>query len=219
MATTKFVPATFNQIHTGDKFSARIQGVAVTGIVHKTPNYVYLCQNKKKGNHNLSDTHGYKYAWQIPTGSAGVEPYMQAQAVTHFSITKSSTPKVVKEVKVAAPIKVNKRPKKVSVTVDEEIASAKQKLANLEAKKAQESTPDRLLNCWRVDKTVKNGKQAYSIGCGAVTVTTEEAEMVATVLHNILTRTVYEGPNLRDKLKKTLKLAAKLGNNPALALS
>lgn len=216
-------------LRTGDKFSCRIQNVAVTGTVTVGRDYIYLCQNKKNGGVNSNDTkerHGHKYTWTVLKGKSDVsqESYLAQQAVTHFRVTKA----VARETKVntkalkkaALKYQAIVDPVKVPVSTDEEIAATKKKLADLEAKKAQETQDLYLLN-WKVTKTLKKGKPAFSIGCGAITVTEDEAGVVATVLNQILTRSAYDtdgAGNLRTKLAKTLKVAAKLANKPHLDL-
>jgi hypothetical protein len=204
---------------TGDKFSCRIQSVAVTGTVTVGRDYIYLCQNKKNGGFvggTTQEKHGYKYTWVIPkpaiTNMSTMETLLSQQAVTLFRITKGVPRETV--VKKAPAKRATKKTVSAPQTTDEEIALAEKKLADLKAKKAKERVPSTLLN-WGISETRKNGKDAYQIGCGVVTVTHEEAAIIALVLHQMLTRSPFEG-NFRNHAKTVLKVAAKLGNVPHL---
>lgn len=222
------IVTSLRDLKTGDKFSCRIQNVAVTGIVTVGRDYIYLCQNKKDGGVNSNDTkekHGYKYSWVIAKNMPiSMEESLRRQAVTHFKVTKAVARETQVNTKALKKAAVKYQaivdPVKVPVSTDEEIAATKKKLADLEAKKAQEIQDLYLLN-WKVTKTLKKGKPAFSIGCGAITVTEEEAGVVATVLNQILTRSAYDtdgADSFRTKLAKTLKVAAKLANKPHLDL-
>jgi hypothetical protein len=229
---------------TGDKFSCRIQGVAVTGIVTVGRDYIYLCQNRKNGgltNSATPEKHGYKYTWIVVKRGTneGQELAFTQQAVTMFRVTKA----VPRPVKIAKPLPAPKKVKKVAailggqgapavgilgsfaaqVNIDEEIAQSEKRLADLKAKKAREAEPI-LLDTWEIRKKTVNGnkdKVEYHIGCGAVIVTPKEAAVVANVLHQMLTRGAYGDDvkgTFREKVKRTLKVAAKLGKVPHFAL-
>ena len=52
----------------GRKFSAKIRGTYVEGLIRVEDGRVYLCQNKKDGA-DCGDKLGYRFSWQVWNGS------------------------------------------------------------------------------------------------------------------------------------------------------
>ena len=204
---------TVGELRSGDTFSCRIQGVAVTGTVSIHGKYIYLCQNKKNGNNTVAEKYGHKYAWAIPftLKSNTLEPLMAKQAVTDFQVnrTTAKTTKVATPKKALKKAAVKYKEATESITnIDADISTAERRLAELKAKKAlkeAEADPTNVLG-YRVQQQ-SGGK--FQIGCGEVTVTREEAAKFAIVATSIMLR--CNPTNAYDRFREAIMAARRLG--------
>lgn len=58
----------WTKVKSGDRFTAKIEGVKCEGKIHIGKNAIYLCQNMKDGD-NSPNKQGYPYSWNIGNGS------------------------------------------------------------------------------------------------------------------------------------------------------
>lgn len=197
-----------SEIANKDRFTCRIQGVAVTGVVNKGREYIHLCQNR--GSNNVSTTkemNGYKYVWSVyysGSGDRDLEACFRNHHITDFVITnKKAIPK-----KAAT--------KAAALTPQQKLAKAQKDLADAqeELRKQEAARDPQQVASWNILPVNREGKESFNIGCGAVNVTREEAAKFATIMEQILARRgnfsgTYSG--FTDDLVKITKVAARLG--------
>lgn len=198
-----------SEIANKDKFTCRIQGVSVTGVVNKGREYIHLCQNRSSNNiSSTKEMNGYKHVWSVyysGSGDRDLDPYFRQNHVTDFRITnKKATPKVA----------VPKKTVVKALTPEQKLAKAQKELAEAQAELAKQAAtrdPQEVPGGWRIYPQSNN---SFNIGCGAVNVTREEAAKFANIMEQILARrAVFENTyvGLISDLTKITRVAARLG--------
>jgi hypothetical protein len=87
----------WTKVKSGDRFTARIEGVICSGKIRKNNNgRLHLCQNKKDGD-GILDKHGYKYSWSILEGTLDQLRYTWINVTNLKIISQNKTKPMAKK--------------------------------------------------------------------------------------------------------------------------
>lgn len=164
-------------VQTGDTFTATINGVRTTGIVHRARGGIYLCQQDVPGA-GCANKHGYKHSYFLPYSNDGkgrlVIEKKTKFGVSSLCVSRGQDTTVKNYANNAQRI----------AALEKELVAAKAEQAAKEAK-----IMPAYFKGWRI--TYDNSNHKYVIGCGAVSLSVGELKAVEDTFHQLLSRTSY----------------------------